>query len=94
MMENLGTELDAVLEPLLARAIIRKGKSICRIKLGSEEIDYNEHFKLYLQTQLNNPHYRPEIAAQCTIINFIVTESGLDDQLLATVVNIEKSELE
>jgi len=25
-------------------------------------------------TKLYNPHFRPEIAAQCTIINFIVTE--------------------
>lgn len=41
-----------------------------------------------------NPHYKPEIAAQCTIINFIVTEAGLEDQLLAMVVRVEKPELE
>lgn len=94
MIESIGQELDAILEPLLARAIIRKGRNTLLIKLGSEEIEYNPSFKLYLQTKLSNPHYRPEIAAQCTIINFIVTESGLEDQLLATVVNIEKPELE
>lgn len=43
---------------------------------------------------MQNPHYKPEIAAQCTIINFIVTESGLEDQLLAEVVRIEKPDLE
>lgn len=37
------------------------------------------------QTNLANPHYRPEIFAQCTLINFIVTEKGLEDQLLAKV---------
>ena len=51
-------------------------------------------FKLYLQTKLPNPHYRPEIQAQCTLVNFIATESGLQDQLLARVVNEEKAELE
>jgi len=51
-------------------------------------------FKLYLQTKVQNPHYKPEVAAQCTIINFIVTESGLEDQLLAEVVRIEKPDLE
>jgi len=51
-------------------------------------------FKLYLQTKLQNPHYKPETAAQCTIINFIVTESGLEDQLLASVVRVEKPDLE
>ena len=94
LIENIGQELDAILEPLLARAIIKKGRNSFFIKLGSEEIEYSPTFKLYLQTKLSNPHYRPEIAAQCTIINFIVTESGLEDQLLATVVNLEKPELE
>jgi len=47
-----------------------------------------------LQTKLINPHYKPETAAQCTIINFIVTESGLEDQLLALVVRVEKPEVE
>jgi dynein heavy chain len=43
---------------------------------------------------LFNPHYKPETAAQCTIINFIVTEGGLEDQLLAMVVRVEKPDLE
>lgn len=45
--------------------------------MGSDVIDYNKEFRLFLMTKLYNPHFRPEIAAQCTIINFIVTESGL-----------------
>lgn len=45
-------------------------------------------------TKLFNPHFRPETAAQCTIINFIVTESGLEDQLLAAVVNKERADIE
>jgi len=53
-----------------------------------------EGFKLYLQTKLINPHYKPETAAQCTIVNFIVTEGGLEDQLLAMVVRSEKPDLE
>jgi len=57
-------------------------------------IDYDMNFKLFLMTKLYNPHFRPEIAAQCTIINFIVTESGLEEQLLAQVVNQERNELE
>ena len=47
-----------------------------------------------MQTKLFNPHYKPETAAQCTIINFIVTEAGLEDQLLAMVVRVEKPDLE
>jgi dynein heavy chain len=62
--------------------------------LGSEPIEVDPKFKLYLQTKLINPHYKPETAAQCTIINFLVTEKGLEDQLLASVVRVEKEEVE
>lgn len=32
--------------------------------------------------------------SQCTLINFIATEKGLEDQLLAKVVGVERPELE
>ena len=57
-------------------------------------IYYNKEFRLYLQTRLSNPHYRPEVHAQCTIINFMVTRAGLQEQLLATVVRREHPEWE
>lgn len=93
MIEALGQEIDAILDPLLSRAFIRRGKNQF-VKLGSEEVEIARGFKLYLQTKLINPHYKPETAAQCTIINFLVTEKGLEDQLLASVVRVEKPELE
>lgn len=93
MIEAIGQEIDAILDPLLSRAFIRRGKNQF-VKLGSEEVELANGFKLYLQTKLINPHYKPETAAQCTIINFLVTEKGLEDQLLASVVRVEKPELE
>ena len=93
LIENLGQEIDATLDPLLSRAITKKGRQ-WSIELGDGTIDYDPKFKLFLQTKLSNPHFRPEVAAQCTIINFIVTEGGLEDQLLAMVVNLERPELE
>eukprot|EP00928_Gymnodinium_smaydae_P023763 TRINITY_DN1947_c0_g1_i2.p1 TRINITY_DN1947_c0_g1~~TRINITY_DN1947_c0_g1_i2.p1 ORF type:complete len:4562 (+),score=1174.36 TRINITY_DN1947_c0_g1_i2:66-13751(+) len=94
LIEAVGSEIDAILEPVLSRAVIKRGRSAMIIKIGGEEIDYDPKFQLYLQCKLPNPHYRPEIAAQCTIINFIVTPEGLEDQILAMVVNVEKPELE
>jgi len=93
MIEALGQEINAVLDPLLSRAFTKKGKNLY-VKLGSEDVEVMPTFKLYLQSKMQNPHYKPEVAAQCTIINFIVTESGLEDQLLADVVRIEKPDLE
>ena len=56
-------------------------------------MDYHKDFRLYLQTKLSNPHYPPEIQAETTLVNFMVTEDGLEDQLLATVVQLERPDL-
>jgi len=93
MIEAIGQDIDAILDPLLSRQFVKKGKSFT-VRLGAEDVELSPTFKLYLQTKLINPHYKPETAAQCTIINFIVTESGLEDQLLAMVVKFEKPDLE
>lgn len=93
IIENIATDIDATLDPVLSRAIYKKGRSLY-LKLGGEEVEYDPKFQLYLQTKLSNPHYKPEIAAQCTLINFIATERGLEDQLLAKVVELERPDLE
>ena len=93
IIENLGEDIDATMDPVLSRAIYKKGRNLY-IKFGGEEVEYDMKFQLYLQTKLSNPHYKPEIAAQCTLINFIATERGLEDQLLAKTVGRERPELE
>jgi len=94
LIEGIQNDIDAILEPVLSRAIIKRGKVGMFLKIGGDEIEYDPKFQLYLQSKLPNPHYRPETSAQCTIINFIVTQKGLEDQILAMVVNQEKPELE
>ena len=93
IIENLSEDIDATMDPVLSRAIYKKGRNLY-IKFGGEEVEYDSKFQLYLQTKLSNPHYKPEIAAQCTLINFIATEKGLEDQLLAKTVGKERPELE
>lgn len=79
LVENIGESIDAVLNPILARAVISKPGGKKAIKLGESEVDYNENFKIFFQTKLPNPHYSPETQAQTTLINFTVTEEGLED---------------
>lgn len=64
------------------------------IKIGDKECEYNPKFRLILHTKLANPHYQPELQAQATLINFTVTRDGLEDQLLASVVSMERPDLE
>jgi dynein heavy chain, axonemal len=62
--------------------------------MGDKEVEYNSKFRLILHTKLANPHYKPEMQAQTTLINFTVTRDGLEDQLLAEVVKAERPDLE
>jgi len=93
MIENLQETLDAVIGPIVGRQKIKKGRSFM-VKLGDKEVEYHNNFKLILHTKLANPHYPPEVQAECTLINFMVTEDGLEDQLLAKVVTKERPDLE
>ncbi|KAM5306863.1 dynein axonemal heavy chain 17 isoform 1-T1 [Glossophaga mutica] len=91
LIENIGETVDPVLDPLLGRNTIKKGKYI---KIGDKEVEYHPQFRLILHTKYFNPHYKPEMQAQCTLINFLVTRDGLEDQLLAAVVAKERPDLE
>ena len=65
---------------------------LSKIKVKIRE--YHPKFRMILQTKLANPHYKPEMQAQATLINFTVTRDGLEDQLLAEVVATERPDLE
>lgn len=57
-------------------------------------VDYNKNFRFYATTCLRNPHYLPETAVMVTLLNFMITEAGLKEQLLATVVVQERPDLQ
>lgn len=73
LIENIDESIDAVLDPLLGRSLIKKGTCV---KMGEKEVSYNKKFRLILHTKLANPHYKPEMQAQTTLINFTVTRDG------------------
>ncbi|XP_039708452.1 dynein axonemal heavy chain 6 [Pteropus medius] len=93
LLEELKEILDPALEPILLKQTFLSGGRLL-IRLGDSDIDYDKNFRFYMTTKLPNPHYLPEVCIKVTIINFTVTKSGLEDQLLSDVVRLEKPELE
>jgi dynein heavy chain len=47
-----------------------------------------------MTSRLANPHFSPELAAKTTIIDFTVTQGGLEQQLLARLISKEQKQLE
>ncbi|EDO28519.1 predicted protein, partial [Nematostella vectensis] len=76
----------------LGRAEKQSGSTV--IKLGDAIIPYHDDFKFYITTKLPNPHYTPEVSTKVTIVNFTLSQSGLEDQMLALVVAEERPDLE
>lgn len=63
LLENIEEELDPVLDPVLERRLIKKGKSYV-IPLADKEVDFTETFRLFCTTRLPNPHFTPELSAK------------------------------
>ncbi|KAJ3181753.1 Dynein heavy chain 7, axonemal [Geranomyces variabilis] len=93
LLENIQEEIDAVLEPLLLKQTFRQGGVTC-IRLGDSTVEYSLEFRFYMTTKLRNPHYLPELSTKVTLLNFMITPEGLEDQLLGIVIAKERPELE
>ncbi|XP_017770457.1 PREDICTED: dynein heavy chain 3, axonemal-like [Nicrophorus vespilloides] len=93
LLENIMEEIDAVLDPVLVKNIYKQ-QGVWYMKLCENVLEYNHDFRFYITTRLRNPHYLPEVAVKVTLLNFMITPQGLQDQLLGIVVAKDRPELE
>lgn len=95
LIESIENEVDPLLDPVLEKQYISKGGRKKTIILGGgEPLDFDEKFNLYMTSRLANPHFLPELAAKTTIIDFTVTQGGLEQQLLGRLISFEQKSLE
>ncbi|RHW74065.1 dynein heavy chain [Trypanosoma brucei equiperdum] len=92
LFECVEETLDPTLENLLLKRLTREG-NLMVVHLG-EPVVYNEGFRFYMTTKLPRPHYLPEVSTKVTLINFMITQHGLQDQLLQRVMMSERREVE
>lgn len=63
LLENVGEEIDAVLDPVLVKSIYKQ-QGVYYLKLGENVLEYSFGFRFYITTKLRNPHYLPEISVK------------------------------
>ena len=83
LIEDVHESIEPALEPVLAKAIFTEGARRL-IRLGDSNVDYDDLFKLFMTSKMPNPHYSPEVQVKISLVNFTVTQSGLEEQLLGS----------
>ena len=94
LFENLDEYIDPVIDPVLNKQLVPNESGKLCIQLGDNEVEWDDSFRLYLTSKLSNPKYGPEIGGKTSIINYSVTQQGLQAQLLNVTVRHERLDLE
>lgn len=92
LLENVSEVLDPALEPVLLQQKTKQGSGFV-IKMGDRNVPYDPAFKLFLTTTLPNPHYSPETQVKISLLNFAITQFGLEEQMLNQLIKLEFPEL-
>jgi dynein heavy chain, axonemal len=67
--------------------------NVVKIRIGDNEIPYNNDFKLFLLTRELHPTLTTDSLDRLTVINFSITSKGFEEQLLDDLIRFEKPEL-
>ena len=93
LLENVGENIEPLYDSVLSQTKIKSGGS-WQMKLGDKYVDLSPDFRFYVTTKLPKPHYPPEVCVKVTLLNFTVTQEGLEDNMLNIVVKAEEPIME
>ncbi|GBG28853.1 Dynein heavy chain 5, axonemal [Hondaea fermentalgiana] len=93
VVTGIQSEVDPVLDPVLDKEIVSRGRAHY-IVIADKAVDFDVSFALFLITSAPRAGFTPELQARTTVIDFTVTEEGLEDQLLGQVIQKEQRALE
>jgi len=85
--------IEPVMLPLLRKDLSLQGARKV-VQIGEKVIDFNENFKLYMVTRNPQIEIQPDARPLIAEVNFSVTRSGLEGQLLGITIQREKPALE
>lgn len=93
LFENATEQLNSLLMPVFKKEFIEDGgDTYCNF--NGQKIYMTGEVKVFITTKNPRPHYLPEVCVNFTLVNFTVTEDGLEDQMLNFLVEKDAYEIE
>ena len=86
-------KIEPILYSVVRKDLERQGMRWV-VHVGDKTVDYNESFRMFLVTRNPYPAIPPSAASVVAEVNFTVTRSGLEGQLLGLVIQHEQPALE
>ena len=71
-------------DPVLEKQFIKRGGKYL-VNVSDKMMEYNMAFTMYFISRLPNPSFSPELQAKTCVVDFTVTQLGLEEQLLGKV---------
>ncbi|XP_066245712.1 dynein axonemal heavy chain 10 isoform X2 [Euwallacea similis] len=93
LFQDVDDYVDQVVENVIQKNV-KLSRDRVFVVLGDKEVDWDPNFRLYMTTKFANPTFNASVYATAIVINYTVTLSGLEDQLLGIVVKNERPDLE
>mmetsp|Transcript_21854 Transcript_21854/g.21015 ORF Transcript_21854/g.21015 Transcript_21854/m.21015 type:complete len:292 (+) Transcript_21854:3966-4841(+) len=93
LIENVGQKIELILYPILLKEYVVEGGTMS-VNLFGHMVEIDSNFKLFITTEVRNPHFGPEISVLTNQVNFYVTLEGLEAQMLSIVIANQKADLE
>ena len=85
-------KIDPIMNSLLNKEIHKQsGRNLIRI--GDKEIDFSLTFNMFMVTRDSSCHFTPDLCSRVTFLNFTITPSSLQNQILDIVLKSERPEV-
>ena len=94
LITNIEETIERQLDPILQKDYTVEGNRLY-LQLGDDKIFVHKNrLDLFFTSKTSNPKFSPDIFIRTAVINFVVSNQGVEDLLLNHVARLELKELE
>lgn len=85
-------KIDPIMNALLNKETFKQGGRVL-IRIGDQEIDFSASFNMFMVTRDSSCTFTPDLCSRVTFLNFTITPSSLQNQILSIVLKAERPEI-